>query len=173
MASLRNTALNLHRLAGADNIAEACRTTAFSPTAASLSSQAIESAVHKRASQQRRNPALSARHLSGLRPCGPRRDRTAGIDSTISCNSVLSWVLAAKTSTTKAVPRASEHMKLRVGLASVDRTWPGQRAPFSPETGRVQDRRRPANNDFNTLPLSGAGCLPLRCVKPHFNARSA
>jgi predicted transposase YbfD/YdcC len=31
MASLRNTALNLHRLAGADNIAEACRVTAFSP----------------------------------------------------------------------------------------------------------------------------------------------
>lgn len=30
MASLRNTALNLHRLAGADNIAEACRVTAFS-----------------------------------------------------------------------------------------------------------------------------------------------
>src|SRR6516165_3587440 len=29
MASLRNTALNLHRLAGADNIAEACRVTAF------------------------------------------------------------------------------------------------------------------------------------------------
>jgi predicted transposase YbfD/YdcC len=31
MASLRNTALNLHRLHGADNIAEACRLTAFSP----------------------------------------------------------------------------------------------------------------------------------------------
>jgi predicted transposase YbfD/YdcC len=30
MASLRNTALNLHHLAGADNIAEACRVTAFS-----------------------------------------------------------------------------------------------------------------------------------------------
>jgi len=30
MASLRNTALNLHRLCGADNIAEACRRTAFS-----------------------------------------------------------------------------------------------------------------------------------------------
>lgn len=30
LASLRNTALNLHRLAGADNIAEACRLTAFS-----------------------------------------------------------------------------------------------------------------------------------------------
>jgi predicted transposase YbfD/YdcC len=30
MASLRNTALNLHRLTGADNIAEACRVTAFS-----------------------------------------------------------------------------------------------------------------------------------------------
>ena len=30
MASLRNTALNLHRLAGSDNIAEACRVTAFS-----------------------------------------------------------------------------------------------------------------------------------------------
>ena len=30
MASLRNTVLNLHRLAGADNIAEACRLTAFS-----------------------------------------------------------------------------------------------------------------------------------------------
>ncbi len=30
MASLRNTVLNLHRLAGADNIAEACRATAFS-----------------------------------------------------------------------------------------------------------------------------------------------
>jgi hypothetical protein len=30
MASLRNTALNLHRLRGADNIAEACRVTAFS-----------------------------------------------------------------------------------------------------------------------------------------------
>ncbi len=26
---MRNTALNLHRLRGADNIAEACRTTAF------------------------------------------------------------------------------------------------------------------------------------------------
>jgi predicted transposase YbfD/YdcC len=32
LASLRNTALNLHRLTGADNIAEACRLTAFSPT---------------------------------------------------------------------------------------------------------------------------------------------
>jgi hypothetical protein len=31
MARLRNTAPNLHHLAGADNIAEACRTTAFSP----------------------------------------------------------------------------------------------------------------------------------------------
>jgi predicted transposase YbfD/YdcC len=31
MASLRNTAINLHRLRGADNIAEACRITAFSP----------------------------------------------------------------------------------------------------------------------------------------------
>ena len=30
LASLRNTAMNLHRLHGADNIAEACRTTAFS-----------------------------------------------------------------------------------------------------------------------------------------------
>jgi hypothetical protein len=30
MASLRNTVLNLHRLAGAVNIAEACRITAFS-----------------------------------------------------------------------------------------------------------------------------------------------
>jgi hypothetical protein len=30
MASLRNTVLNMHRLAGADNIAEACRLTAFS-----------------------------------------------------------------------------------------------------------------------------------------------
>jgi hypothetical protein len=30
MASLRNTALNRHRLTGADNIAEACRVTAFS-----------------------------------------------------------------------------------------------------------------------------------------------
>ena len=30
MASLRNTAMNLHRLHGADNIAEACRITAFS-----------------------------------------------------------------------------------------------------------------------------------------------
>lgn len=30
LASLRNTALNLHRLTGADNIAEACRLTAFS-----------------------------------------------------------------------------------------------------------------------------------------------
>jgi predicted transposase YbfD/YdcC len=31
LASLRNTALNLHRLTGADNIAEACRLTAFNP----------------------------------------------------------------------------------------------------------------------------------------------
>ena len=30
MASLRNTALNLHRLRGAGNIAEACRLTALS-----------------------------------------------------------------------------------------------------------------------------------------------
>jgi hypothetical protein len=29
LATLRNTALNLHRLAGADNIAEACRVTAL------------------------------------------------------------------------------------------------------------------------------------------------
>jgi hypothetical protein len=29
MASLRNTVLNMHRLTGADNIAEACRVTAF------------------------------------------------------------------------------------------------------------------------------------------------
>jgi hypothetical protein len=29
MASLRNTAINLHRLAGATNIVEACRTAAF------------------------------------------------------------------------------------------------------------------------------------------------
>jgi predicted transposase YbfD/YdcC len=32
MATLRNAALNLHRLDGATNIAEACRTTAFDPT---------------------------------------------------------------------------------------------------------------------------------------------
>lgn len=32
MATLRNTAMNLHRLDGATNIAEACRRTAFSPT---------------------------------------------------------------------------------------------------------------------------------------------
>jgi predicted transposase YbfD/YdcC len=31
LATLRNTALNLHRLRGTDNIAEACRLTAFSP----------------------------------------------------------------------------------------------------------------------------------------------
>ena len=31
MASLRNTAINLHRLRGSDNIAESCRVTAFSP----------------------------------------------------------------------------------------------------------------------------------------------
>ena len=30
LASLRNTAINLHRIDGADNIAEACRVTAFS-----------------------------------------------------------------------------------------------------------------------------------------------
>ncbi len=30
MAALRNTSMGLHRLHGADNIAEACRTTAFS-----------------------------------------------------------------------------------------------------------------------------------------------
>ena len=30
LASLRNTAINLHRLRGADNIAQACRLTAFS-----------------------------------------------------------------------------------------------------------------------------------------------
>ena len=29
LASLRNTAMNLHRIRGADNIAEACRTTAL------------------------------------------------------------------------------------------------------------------------------------------------
>ena len=29
LATVRNTAINLHRLDGADNIAEACRTTAF------------------------------------------------------------------------------------------------------------------------------------------------
>jgi hypothetical protein len=29
LATVRNTAINLHRLAGADNIAEACRTTAL------------------------------------------------------------------------------------------------------------------------------------------------
>ena len=29
MASLRNTVLNMHRLTGADNIAQACRVTAF------------------------------------------------------------------------------------------------------------------------------------------------
>ena len=34
MASLRNTAVNLHRLAGATNIAHACRTAALTTTAA-------------------------------------------------------------------------------------------------------------------------------------------
>ena len=34
MATLRNTAINLHRLAGATNIAEACRTAALTNTAA-------------------------------------------------------------------------------------------------------------------------------------------
>ncbi|EUA93041.1 transposase family protein [Mycobacterium ulcerans str. Harvey] len=34
LATLRNTAINLHRLNGADNIAEACRITALTPTAA-------------------------------------------------------------------------------------------------------------------------------------------
>ena len=34
MATLRNTAINLHRLAGADNIAEACRTAALTSSAA-------------------------------------------------------------------------------------------------------------------------------------------
>jgi hypothetical protein len=32
MATLRNTAMNLHRLAGAINIAEACRTAALTNT---------------------------------------------------------------------------------------------------------------------------------------------
>ena len=32
MASLRNTAINLHRIAGADNIAEACRVTPSAPS---------------------------------------------------------------------------------------------------------------------------------------------
>jgi hypothetical protein len=38
MASLRNTAINRHRLDGATNIAEACRVTALTVTVASTSS---------------------------------------------------------------------------------------------------------------------------------------
>ncbi len=34
MATLRNTAINLHRIAGATNIAEACRTAAFTTSEA-------------------------------------------------------------------------------------------------------------------------------------------
>ena len=53
MASLRNTALNLHRLAGSDNIAEACRVTAFSADRGLNLLKNPKSAGHKRANQQR------------------------------------------------------------------------------------------------------------------------
>lgn len=55
MACLRNTAINLHRLAGATNIAEACRTTAFTNGKA-LSLLTPQTTGHKRADQQCRSP---------------------------------------------------------------------------------------------------------------------
>ena len=75
MASLRNTVLNMHRLTGADNIAEACRVTAFRQTAASTCSQTTESAGHKRASQQRRTcPTKEVRIKPGtVHPNKPAR----------------------------------------------------------------------------------------------------
>jgi hypothetical protein len=65
LATLRNTALNLHRLAGADNIAdgpvvrrpvaEACRVTALTANRR-LELLNPQTPAHKPASQQRRSP---------------------------------------------------------------------------------------------------------------------
>ena len=79
MASLRNTVLNMHRLTGADNIAEACRVTAFRQTAASTCSQTTESAGHKRASQQRRTcPTKEVRIKPGTVQSPPEAGRRGG-----------------------------------------------------------------------------------------------
>jgi hypothetical protein len=51
MASLRNTAINLHRIAGADNIAEPAASPPSAPTADFDSSPAIETPGHKRATR--------------------------------------------------------------------------------------------------------------------------
>ncbi|EUA85848.1 transposase DDE domain protein [Mycobacterium ulcerans str. Harvey] len=56
LATLRNTAINLHRLNGADNIAEACRITALTANRR-LDLLNPQFPAHKPANQQRRSPA--------------------------------------------------------------------------------------------------------------------
>ena len=59
MASLRNTAINRHRLDGATNIAEACRATALTVNRRlDLLSPRNPSSAHKPANQLRRNPGV-------------------------------------------------------------------------------------------------------------------
>ncbi len=56
MATLRNTAINLHRLASATNIAEACRITALTTSQALNLLGEPQNAGHRPANQQRRSP---------------------------------------------------------------------------------------------------------------------
>ena len=74
---------------------------------------------------------------------GDRGDRTGGIDSTIGCNRVLSWVLAANPYRQRGAAGFGDDVDLRAGFAAIDRVRSGQRSPFCPNAGRVQDRRRP------------------------------
>ena len=76
MASLRNTAINRHRLDGATNIAEACRATALTVNRRlDLLSPRNPSSTHKPANQLRRNPGvqrLPRRHDHIVREAGTR-----------------------------------------------------------------------------------------------------
>ncbi|EUA87661.1 hypothetical protein I551_5867, partial [Mycobacterium ulcerans str. Harvey] len=74
LATLRNTAINLHRLNGADNIADACRITALTANRR-LDLLNPHSPAHKPANQQRRSPAGRG-WLDGEREHGGRLDAT-------------------------------------------------------------------------------------------------
>jgi len=93
---------------------------------------------------------FSARSFSGLRWRGPRRDFTAGIAAAMVAAPCRSRVFALDMPTTSI--RFGQDVDLRSLPAAgwdfppswvVDRTGSDQRAPFGPDTRRVQDRCRP------------------------------
>ncbi|UZK92694.1 ISAs1 family transposase (plasmid) [Mycobacterium ulcerans] len=77
LATLRNTAINLHRLNGADNIAEACRITALTANRR-LDLLNPQSPAHKPANQQRRSPGDDPHAIRW------RGDQLAGLPDRIS-----------------------------------------------------------------------------------------